>query len=150
MKNILILALLVSGCAKVDAPQKEEVSMADETAPLRSDAEWKKVLTPEQYEVTRRKGTERPFTGEYNNFKKDGVFHCVCCGQALFDSETKFDSGCGWPAFWNAKDKESIRLEEDRSLGMVRTEVICSHCDAHLGHVFEDGPAPTGLRFCIN
>lgn len=150
MKKLFVLAVLAFGCADGNLPQKEEVSMADETAPPRTDAEWKKILTPEQFQVTRMKGTERAFTGEYNNFKEDGVFHCVCCGQALFDSKNKFDSGCGWPAFWNPADKEKIRLAEDHGLGMTRMEVLCSGCDAHLGHVFEDGPEPTGLRFCIN
>ncbi|WP_257264391.1 peptide-methionine (R)-S-oxide reductase MsrB [Endozoicomonas sp. ONNA2] len=112
--------------------------------------EWRNVLTDEQYYVCREKGTERPFTGKYNVFEKDGVFHCVCCQQKLFDSSVKFDAGCGWPSFYQAINSDAITLQEDNSLGMERTEVLCSNCGAHLGHVFPDGPEPTGLRYCIN
>lgn len=115
-----------------------------------TDEYWRTKLTPEQYSVCREKGTERPFSGEYNFFEKQGVFHCVCCNQPLFDSSVKFDAGCGWPSFYQAIDSDAISMEEDHSLDMQRIEVLCSACGAHLGHVFPDGPEPTGLRYCIN
>ncbi len=117
---------------------------------VKSDDEWRKLLTPEQFEVTRRKGTERAFTGRYWDFHDQGVYLCVCCGNELFDSETKFDSGCGWPSFYAPKDERRVENSVDRSHGMLRTEVTCSRCGAHLGHVFDDGPDPTGLRYCMN
>lgn len=126
-------------------------SPADEKlAPPRTDAEWKETLTPEQYHVTREKGTETPFSGEYWDCKKDGVFRCVCCGAPLFDSIVKFDSGSGWPSFSKPIAKEFIEESPDDSQMPVRTEVTCKHCGAHLGHVFKDGPQPTGLRYCVN
>ena len=117
---------------------------------VKSDAEWRDQLTPEQYKVTRRKGTERAFSGEYHATKAPGIYHCVCCGEALFDADTKFESGTGWPSFWQPIDETAVATESDRSLFMRRTEVLCARCDAHLGHVFPDGPMPTGLRYCLN
>lgn len=116
----------------------------------KSNAEWQMCLTPEQYRVAREKGTERAFTGKFYDHHEEGTYVCVCCGAALFESTTKFDSGTGWPSFFSPVSGESIRLEADHSHGMRRVEVVCGACDAHLGHVFEDGPAPTGLRYCIN
>ena len=116
----------------------------------KSDEEWRAQLTPEQYEVARRKGTERAFTGEHWDRKDRGLYRCVCCGEPLFRSEHKYDSGSGWPSFWEPVSSDSVRSETDRSLFMKRTEVLCRSCDAHLGHVFDDGPRPTGLRYCIN
>jgi peptide-methionine (R)-S-oxide reductase len=116
----------------------------------KSEEEWKEELTPEQYHVLREKGTERPFTGDYYKTKKSGVYRCSACGNELFSSETKYESGTGWPSFWAPIDAEKVETETDSSFGMRRTEVVCSRCGSHLGHVFEDGPEPTGLRFCIN
>lgn len=114
------------------------------------DAEWRDQLTAAQYHVTREKGTERAFTGEYWNFWEQGEYRCVCCGAPLFESAHKFDAGCGWPSFWTAAAPENVEEADDRSHFMHRTEVLCHQCGAHLGHVFDDGPAPTGLRYCIN
>ena len=125
-----------------DAATKRQVAL--------SDAEWRKKLTPEQYRVTRQKGTERAFTGEYHDSKTPGTYACVCCGAPVFGSDDKFDSGTGWPSYTRPVTKDAVETEEDRSLFMRRTEVHCASCGAHLGHVFPDGPKPTGLRYCIN
>jgi len=142
-----LLAVLLAACG---APDRQVQGGSMSGPNQKSDEEWKKKLTPEQFEVTRRKGTERAFTGKYHALKDKGVYHCVCCGAELFSSETKFDSGTGWPSFWKPMNEQNVQTESDTSHGMVRTEVTCRKCGAHLGHVFDDGPAPTGQRFCIN
>jgi peptide-methionine (R)-S-oxide reductase len=116
----------------------------------KSEQEWRQALSPEQYRILREHGTERAFTGKYWNLKEDGSYACAGCGQVLFRSGEKFDSGCGWPSFWETADPSAIETREDLSYGMRRTEVVCSRCGGHLGHVFDDGPRPTGLRYCIN
>ncbi|MCP4330891.1 MAG: peptide-methionine (R)-S-oxide reductase MsrB [Alphaproteobacteria bacterium] len=126
----------------------DKMEKSDKTE--KSDSEWRAQLSPEQYHVCRRRGTERPFTGKHHDSKEPGIYVCVCCGNPLFHADTKFDSGTGWPSFYEAIHDQAVREEEDRALFMRRTEVLCSHCDAHLGHVFPDGPQPTGLRYCMN
>ena len=128
--------------------EKEKINMSEKV--LKSDAEWATCLTPEEYKVLREKGTEMAFTGKYYNHKDDGTYTCAGCDYELFSSETKFDSGTGWPSFFQAIDKDRIIEKKDNSLGMVRTEILCARCESHLGHVFNDGPNPTGLRYCVN
>ncbi len=117
---------------------------------VKSEEEWKKELTPEQYKVLREKGTERPFTGKFDEFFEPGTYYCAACGNPLFEAEAKYNSGCGWPAFTQAISNKTVKLQTDKSYGMIRTEVLCARCDSHLGHVFDDGPAPLGTRYCIN
>jgi peptide-methionine (R)-S-oxide reductase len=139
-----MLISVLSGCAK------EEVKVMDTNKLLKSETEWKEQLDDMQYYVTRKKGTERPYSGEYWDHKELGIYSCVCCGTDLFLSDTKFDSGCGWPSYFKPVSDEVITEHRDTTSGMIRTEVVCAKCDAHLGHVFPDGPPPTGLRYCIN
>jgi peptide-methionine (R)-S-oxide reductase len=117
---------------------------------VKTEEEWKKELTPEEYHVLREKGTERAFTGKYDHFFEMGIYKCAACGNELFSSDKKYDSGCGWPSYWTALAKDKVILKKDKSYGMIRTEVMCARCGSHLGHVFDDGPEPTGLRYCIN
>ena len=153
MKKIILFSFLVvgvtyfgwQGFSKNDLKEKKMIDKV-----VKSDEEWKKVLTPEEFEITRKKGTERAFTGKYHNFKGNGKYVCVCCNNELFSSNEKYDSGTGWPSFWKPILEESVGEVVDNSHFMERVEVVCSRCNAHLGHVFRDGPPPTRLRYCIN
>src|SRR5690606_6107874 len=130
---------------KTDSTKKKDSEMNDKIS--RTEEEWKKILTPEQFDVLRKKGTERPFTGEYDKHFEKGVYKCAACNNVLFESDTKFDSGCGWPSYFSPLAEDRVIYKEDKSYGMIRTEVMCAKCGGHLGHVFEDGPEPTGLRY---
>ena len=161
LKSLMLLLLVVVAVAAVGlkssgtAISEERASLKAETKGgvekvKKTDAEWKEILTPEQYRILRKQGTERAFTGKYWDNKKEGVYRCAGCGLELFSSETKYKSGTGWPSFWQPLDANAVGVKVDRALGMVREEVVCNRCDGHLGHVFNDGPKPTGLRYCIN
>ncbi|HWB28808.1 MAG TPA: peptide-methionine (R)-S-oxide reductase MsrB [Chitinophagaceae bacterium] len=141
MKKILFLLVLTVSVSS---------AFSQKYAVTKSDEEWQKILTPEQFTVTRKAGTERAYTGQYWDNHEKGKYYCVCCGKLLFSSDTKFDSHTGWPSFYQVADKKNVGEREDNSYGMQRTEVYCTNCGAHLGHVFNDGPAPTGLRYCMN
>ena len=160
---VFVIMAFLSACdqtayeaVKKESPAEDQVQVriqkgSDMTEKVvKSDEEWRKQLTPEQFRITRQKGTEPAFTGEYHDFKEKGVYRCVGCGQTLFSSDTKFDSGTGWPSFWTPVEENHVQTEKDRSLLVTRNEVLCNRCDAHIGHVFDDGPEPTGLRYCIN
>ncbi len=142
--SCFLAAITISSCAQQQQQSQEKFAVT------KTDEEWKKMLTPEEYEVTRHAATERPFTGKYWNNHEKGIYYCVCCGVPLFSSETKFESGTGWPSFYAPLNNKYVGERQDNSLGMTRTEVYCKNCGAHLGHVFNDGPEPTGLRYCMN
>ncbi len=160
MKNICLfigLSLMIQACAQDQTNFQQPKSQnqmnkdtTDNTKIVKTDKEWRAMLTAEEFIVTRKKGTERAFTGRYWDHKEDGIYTCVCCGNPLFDSSTKYRSGTGWPSYYAPVDPDNVSTVEDYALGMARVEVTCSRCDAHLGHVFEDGPQPTGMRYCIN
>ena len=144
----LILTCLLFACTSRGQQNKNDMSSENDIK--KSDAEWKVVLTPAQYNICRLKGTEAPGSGKYDKFYQKGYYRCVACGNRLFDSDTKFDSGSGWPSFFDAHDNANLSFHQDSSYGMIRTEVTCTKCGSHLGHLFNDGPQPTGMRYCIN
>ncbi len=167
LKSLFVISFICLGliiaCDKVRSTEERAADGSEEVAQLpeqkgakmlekvvKTDEEWRKILTPEQYRITRKKGTEPAFSGKYHDFKGKGIYGCVACDLDLFSSEAKFDSGTGWPSFWEPISKENVKTVADNTLFMKRTEVLCNRCDAHLGHVFDDGPPPTGLRYCLN
>lgn len=150
---ILILAVTMQSCGQMSDQSAKTIDHQDTSMKYtvtKTEEEWRKVLTPVQFHILREKGTERPYTGEYDHFFEKGAYHCAGCGQKLFESDTKFNSGCGWPAFYAPYLEDNVHIRIDRTYGMIRSEVLCANCGGHLGHVFEDGPEPTGLRYCIN
>lgn len=148
IQSVILLSGIMT--ALTACAEQNEVTPVQTNKVVKTDSEWKAQLSDTEYYVTRKKGTERPFTGKYWDHKELGIYSCICCGTDLFLSDTKFDAGCGWPSYFKPINDEVITEHRDSSLGMVRTEVVCTKCDAHLGHVFPDGPPPTGLRYCIN
>lgn len=153
-QNTLITFIIMLSINTAWAQQHQSVNQSKgkemQVKHLKTDKEWKEILTPEQYKVMREKGTERPFTGQYWNTKAEGIYKCAACGAELFSSETKFDSDCGWPSFYDVMNNKNVITKDDYSFGMHRIEVICASCEGHLGHIFDDGPKPTGQRYCIN
>jgi peptide-methionine (R)-S-oxide reductase len=147
-----IILILVLGSCSFAQPRQDKYAVKEVKVKkvIKSDEEWKEILTPEQYNIARLKGTEAPFTGKFWNFFEKGHYECIACGSRLFESDTKFHSSCGWPSFFEPGSDTTVQYHRDSSHGMIRTEVTCATCDAHLGHVFNDGPEPTGLRYCIN
>jgi len=148
--KIFLSAIVCMILAGTSCAQKKNSTQPEKFAVTKTDAEWKKQLTAEQFQVARKAGTENPYSGKYWDNHQKGIYKCVCCGQELFTSDTKFESGTGWPSFWQPINQKNVLEKNDGSFGMERTEVVCSRCGAHLGHVFNDGPKPTGLRYCMN